>query len=302
MSPGTSQSEVAESSPVFEPRRAAILGVGLLGASVGLALRQRWPGIPVIGWSRRETTTAVALARGAISGDASSVEDAASGADLIIVSTPVEQIPAHAIAAARTAADDALITDVGSTKVSILAAVGRDPRCAARFIGSHPLAGSERTGPAHARADLLVDRLVVITPIAATTDRLIAQATSLWQQLGARVIAMSPIDHDGALAGTSHAPHVVAAALAASLPAEWLPLVASGWRDTTRIAGSDPGLWRQIVLDNAGSVLRELERFARVLDQFRSAIEAADGPQLERLLRAAGEARAAAEAGRSGGV
>jgi prephenate dehydrogenase len=291
MSGGTTQCEEAAERSEVPLRRAAILGAGLLGASVGLAIRQRWPSAEVRGWSRRAETREAALERGAVTSIHADLQSAAEGCQLVVVGTPIDQIAEHAIAAARVVERAGLITDVGSTKASIVAAVERDSQAADCFIGSHPLAGGERTGPAHARADLLRDRVVVLTPTARTTPQLVERAADFWQQLGARIVRLTPEEHDGALAATSHAPHVIAASLAASLPEAWLPLVASGWRDSTRIAASDPGLWRQILLDNSASVLQEIARFARVLDEFRMAIETHDGAQLESLLRNARQRR-----------
>jgi prephenate dehydrogenase len=153
-----------------------------------------------------------------------------------------------------------------------------------RFVGSHPLAGSEKNGAAFARADLFDGRVVVVTP-SKQTKADDAQATGdFWSSLGATVLMMSPDAHDKALAGTSHVPHLIASAAAASTQKSDLPLSASGWRDLTRIAAGDPELWTQILLENQAHVLKSLGRFEKTVAAFRAALERGDRRKLLQLL------------------
>ena len=262
--------------------RAVIVGVGLLGGSIGMALRARKIAKQVIGFSPRRNSLETAIARGAIDASADSIAEACCGAELAIICTPVQSVAdfAQQCFAGMPAG---LITDVGSTKQSIVAALAQSP-VAANFVGSHPLAGSEKSGVEHARENLLDRKLVVITPDQ-TSDAIRVQATEqLWQSLGARTCRMSPNEHDAAVARTSHLPHILASALAASTPADLLPLAASGWRDTTRVASGGADLWRQILEENRQPVIKVLEEFASDLRQWLIAMRSGDGKQLEQLL------------------
>jgi prephenate dehydrogenase len=152
------------------------------------------------------------------------------------------------------------------------------------FVGSHPIAGSEKTGADAARANLFVRRTAVVTPTAVSDEAAVRQIERFWESLGARAVRMSPADHDAALARTSHLPHVVASALAAATPADLLPLAASGWSDTTRIAAGDEELWRQILLANRGPTLNALAEFETVIDRLKRALETSDGRLLADIL------------------
>jgi prephenate dehydrogenase len=176
------------------------------------------------------------------------------------------------------------LTDVGSTKAGIVRALeGRLP-AGVRFVGSHPLAGSEKSGPEHARADLLEGRLVVVTPTAATDELALAGVTEFWRALGARVEHIGPEEHDEALALTSHLPHLLASALAGVLPPQWQELTATGFRDTTRLAGGSPTVWAPIFRANRAAVLAALDRLGEQLGRFRQALAEGDGELLEALL------------------
>lgn len=261
----------------------AIVGVGLIGGSIGLGLRERGLARRVVGVGRRRERLQVALDRGAITELSLELPAGVADAELVIVCTPVGQIAEHVRQVAESCAAGALVTDVGSTKRSIVESLdGRLPR-GVQFVGSHPLAGSERTGPEAARIDLFVDRVVVVTPTALTPPASRAAVERLWTSLGARLFPMSPDDHDAALAATSHVPHVIASALAASTPAKWLPLTAGGWRDTTRIAAGDTDLWLQILLDNRTCVLESLARVRSTLADWVEALERHDEPALRQL-------------------
>jgi prephenate dehydrogenase len=177
-----------------------------------------------------------------------------------------------------------LITDAGSTKGSIVAELEKSLPSASCFLGSHPLAGSEKQGPAEAKANLLEGRVVVITPTAKTQPEVRSAIEEFWTSLGAKVIALSPEVHDQRLAASSHVPHIVAALLARSTPEEAFPFVAGGFRDTTRIAGGDPDLWTQILLANRAEILKALAPLESNLAALQAALDQADGTKIRDLL------------------
>src|SRR6185295_19014231 len=231
----------------------AIVGVGLIGGSIGLALRQRNLAQKIIGVGRRQASLDIARNVGAIDHGVTSLANGVAQAQLIIIATPVDTIAERVVQVAAICPATSLITDVGSTKEAIVAAVDAglaSRRSGPRFLGSHPLAGDHRTGPEHARADLFDGRTVVITPTEHTRPAAVTEVSGLWQSLGANVRQMTPSQHDAALAITSHLPHVAAVALAAATPTELLSLTAGGWRDSTRVAGGDPALWQAILTAN----------------------------------------------------
>jgi prephenate dehydrogenase len=267
----------------------AIIGVGLLGGSIGLALRKRKLAKTIVGIGRKKNSLAKALSRKCVSKTTTSVAKGVAGAELIVICTPVETVAQFAAEAAQACPSGAIITDVGSTKVTIVreaeAAIGRLLKKQVAFIGSHPLAGSEKTGCEAAQAELFKDRLVIVTPTAKTHPDAIEKVGGLWKSLGGKVASMSPDDHDAVLARTSHLPHLIASVLAAATPGGLVSITGPGWRDATRIAAGDPELWRQILLANAGHTLSALDDFERVLSWFRSALQTGDGQALAELLQ-----------------
>lgn len=269
--------------------QVAIVGVGLIGGSIGLALRRSGLAKRIIGVGRSAANLQQAIARGAI--DQLVLESAGElpQVDLVIVCTPVDHVARHVAWWANSAAKGALITDAGSTKDRIVREVDEqlhqhNPR-QARFIGSHPLAGSEKTGVEFARENLFDGRVVVITPTDRTAPSAIEETELLWKSLGAGVIPMTPQAHDEAVAATSHLPHVIAAVLASITPPDLLKLAAGGWLDTTRIAGGDVGLWQQILLENREPVLTALAKYETELASWRRALEQRDASALESLLQ-----------------
>jgi prephenate dehydrogenase len=271
--------------------RVAIIGVGLIGASIGAALLRRKLAGQVIGIGRRIESLDEAKQLGAITHLTTDLASGVADAELVVVCTPVAQIVEHVRAAAAACPEGALITDAGSVKTDIVAeadaARQSDPawRRGVRFVGSHPMAGAEKRGPGASSADLFVDRVVVVTPGEHSRREDCHELEAFWRSLGARVVDMSAAAHDRAVATTSHAPHLIASAIAAATPEEYVTLTAGGWLDTTRIAAGDPELWRQILLSNRANVLASLERFEQALAAMRSAIEGSAGEDLEQLLR-----------------
>jgi prephenate dehydrogenase len=254
----------------------AIVGVGLIGGSIGLALRARELCGRVVGIGRSAARLGEALALGAIDEAATELSRGVAEAEVVVVCTPVTQIADDVLRASAHGPEGLLVTDAGSTKLGIVEAVEREARPRAVFVGGHPLAGSERQGVAHARADLFEGRACVLTPTPRTPLDRLRRARSFWNLLGCRVIELDPVEHDEALALTSHLPHVVASALAATVPAKAIPLAAGAYRDGTRVAGADASLWAGIFLENRGPLFRALDRFQDQLDGFRQALESGD--------------------------
>jgi len=253
-------------------RTVAIVGVGLIGGSVGLALRRRGLAADVVGVGRDRGVLEKIRHQGAIHRGTTAFEEGVAGAEAVVVCTPVNRIPDDVRRAAEAAGPDVLVTDAGSTKRQIVEAVERHPRSASVFVGAHPLAGSERRGAAHASADLFQDRICVLTPTHRTPPEQLRRARAFWTSLGSRLVEMNPAEHDEILAHTSHLPHALAAALAASVPGEWQALAAGAFRDGTRVAAADADLWTAIFRDNRGPLLKALGHLQETLDAFKYAL------------------------------
>jgi prephenate dehydrogenase len=265
--------------------QVAIVGVGLLGGSIGLAAKTRRIARCVVGIGRDDAKLDAAVARGIIDEATTNLAAGVQEANLVVICTPVDMVTETATQVFTHAAPTCLVTDVGSTKLAIVEAVERQMgQKSAQFVGSHPLAGDHRTGAEHARADLFEGRTVVITPTKATAPDATGRVSNFWHAVGADVVRLTPEEHDAAVAITSHLPHMVASALAAATPRSVLALTATGWADTTRVAAGDALLWRQIFAANRTQVLAALDQFDHHLDALRKALLEEDCTQLERLL------------------
>ena len=265
------------------PRRLAVVGVGLIGGSVALAAR-RTGAWHVVGVDPAAGPAAVD--RGVIDEHVVTAEAAADGADLLVLAVPVAAAAGLLPAVARAA----VVTDVGSTKRSIVAAADR--LRLSHFVGSHPMAGGERGGVAHARAELLDGAACLLTPTPATDPAAVATVAAFWRSLGLRVVELSPADHDRRVADVSHVPHAAAAAVVRAASADAVPLAAGGWRDVTRVAAGDPDLWRDILLDNRDHVAAALRRLAADVTALADHLDAADAPAVRAWLAAAAAAKA----------
>jgi prephenate dehydrogenase len=261
-----------------------IVGVGLIGGSVGLAARARSVARRVVGVGRSMESLAAARRVGCADDCTTELAAAAREADLVLVCTPVDKVVEHIRTAATSCRPGTLITDAGSTKDTIVRALDGTLPPDISFVGGHPLAGSEKRGPEHASADLFVDRLVILTPTPRSEAAAVERLGGFWRSLGARILHLSPQDHDDAVAITSHLPHLAAAAIANTLPDQLRSLTATGFRDTTRVAAGDPDLWAAIFAQNRGAVLAALGRLEQRLTDYRSAIEHDDMTTLRRLL------------------
>ena len=264
-----------------------ILGAGLLGASIGMAARTRAACRRVRVWSRRPETRAEAADAPWVDAVLDSPEAACEGSDLILLCTPVDTIVPLLEQIAGSIQDRALVTDVGSTKSRICREAAAVASLKGRFLGSHPMAGSEQTGMAHARDDLLDDAACILTPLEETAAEPVARLKDFWQRLGMRVTCLSPEQHDEAVAHISHLPHVLTSALCRFLSGKdpaWQALAGGGLRDTTRIAAGDPGLWRAILEENREEVLRAINGLEDELQHFKSALANEDTLRLTQQL------------------
>lgn len=271
----------------------AIVGVGLLGGSLGLAAKAADPATRVVGIGRRQSSLEEALDVGAVDAVTLDPAEGVRQADLVILCTPVGRIAKLLAACLPGLPAGAVVTDVGSTKADIVAeAEAAMGDRAGDFVGSHPIAGSEHRGVAWARADLYNQRTCVLTPTDKTRPRTLQRVRRFWQWVGMRTVKLSPADHDRALARVSHLPHAVAASLVAMQDASDLDLAGTGFVDTTRIAGGDPVMWRDIFLSNAPACLEALDDFAAQAAALAKLIRAGDGEGIEHLLGTAQSKRA----------
>jgi prephenate dehydrogenase len=276
--------------PLMRFEQITIVGVGLIGGSIGLAAKARGLAGHVVGIGRDARTLTRAVELQAIDSFTTDLAEAVGQADLVVVCTPVDRIADMILRAAPRCRPGTIFTDAGSTKGNIVAAVmGKLPR-GVTYVPAHPLAGAEKNGVEHARADLFENRVTIVTPETVDPDD-VARVESFWRALGSRVVSLSVADHDRVLASTSHLPHAVAATVAGITPRDWLPLSAGGFRDVTRIAAGDPELWAAIFQANRAAVLAALRAFSDRLNDFRQLLEAGDGAGLVRWLNEAKQVR-----------
>ena len=277
--------------------KLAVIGVGLIGGSFALALKQAKAVSHVAGVGRNSANLKLALERGIIDSIAPDPAAGARGADLILVSTPVAQFPRVLESIAPGLGAKALITDGGSTKRDVIAAARKAlGKKVARFIPAHPIAGAEKSGAAAASAELFRRRRVVLTPLRENAKQDVSRIEEAWKHCGAEVSRMDPEEHDAVLAAVSHLPHVLAFALVHGVAkrnnsAQLFSFAAGGFRDFTRIASSHPEMWRDICLANRDRLLQEMKSYANELGSIRKLVEKGDAAGLEKLFAAAREAR-----------
>ena len=274
--------------------RVAVIGVGLIGGSFALALKEAKLCGHVAGIGRGAANLQLAKERGIID----SIAAEASDADLVLVATPVAQFPQVLASIAPRLKPSAIVTDAGSTKRDVVAAA----RAAlgakiSQFVPAHPIAGAEKSGAAAAQAELFRGKRVVLTPLPENSAASLAAVEAAWTACGARVTRMSPEEHDAVFAAVSHLPHLLAYALVHEFAgrgnsAQLFGYAAGGFRDFTRIASSHPEMWRDICVANREPLLAELDRYAAKLRALRPLLERGDGAALEQLFA---EARAARE-------
>ena len=279
-------------------KQLGLIGCGLMGSSFALALQRAGLVGHVRGFSPSSATTALALKMGVIDSVATSAADAATGADLVLLAVPVAATRATLQAIATVIDSGTLVMDVGSTKQDVVLVaretLGQRLPC---FVPAHPICGKEVSGVQNADVDLYAGSKVILTPLPETAPTQVALARQLWQALGSHVSQMNPSAHDAAYAAVSHLPHLLAFAMMHSLQAQaegeqYLALAGSGFRDFTRIAASEPAMWRDIFLANRDELLAQSRQFQASLLALEQLITAGDAAQLHSAIRQASESRA----------
>jgi prephenate dehydrogenase len=283
--------------------RVAVVGVGLIGGSFSLALKEKQLCRHVVGTGRGAANLAVAIERGVIDSSESGAAAAVAGADLVLVAAPVAQFENIFLAIGPQLKPQCLVMDAGSTKRDVVAAArkalgGR----IAQFVPAHPIAGAEKSGAAAASAGLFRGRRVVLTPLKENREQDVQTVADLWSATGARVSRMTPEEHDGVFAAVSHLPHLLAYALVNDIStradaAQLFGYAAGGFRDFTRIASSHPEMWRDICMANGDRLLGELDSFGKKIKEIEQMLKSSDAPALEKLFT---DARAARERWLSG--
>jgi prephenate dehydrogenase len=277
--------------------RVAVIGVGLIGGSFALGLKQARACGKVVGAGRSRANLELALERGAIDAVADGPAAAARGADLVLVAAPVGQFESIFSALKKDLEKDCVVTDGGSTKRDVVAAARKAlGEKVAQFVPAHPIAGAEASGVAAASADLFRDRRVVLTPLKENAKPAIDRVERAWQACGARTERMSAEEHDAVLAAVSHLPHLLAFALVHEVAtrenaAQLFACVAGGFRDFTRIASSHPEMWRDICIANRDRLLLEVAAYEKKLHAVKAMLARGDAGALEKLFTEARRAR-----------
>ena len=279
--------------------KVVIFGVGLIGGSFALALKAAGQVEEVVGFGRSLSSLTQALDLGIIDRVGANPGQEVADADLVLIATPVGQMPEIMARIAPYLGSQTVVTDGGSTKEDVVAAA----RAAfadklGQFVPAHPIAGAENSGAAAARADLYVGKKVVLTPLPENTVLNVARVRSAWEWCGALIHELAPGEHDRVFAAVSHLPHLLSFALVHDLAVRdnsdlFFSFAASGFRDFTRIAASHPEMWRDVCLANRAALLVELDRYRAQLDELRDALQRGDGAQLEATFDVARSARRA---------
>jgi cyclohexadieny/prephenate dehydrogenase len=276
------------SAPHFE--RVALIGIGLINSSLAHVLRRDKLAGEIVACARRQETLDTAAKLGLC--DRATLDPAAAvgGADLVVLGTPLSAYAGIAQAIAGALKPGAIVTDVGSVKQAVIRDIKPHMPAGVHFVAGHPVAGTEHSGPASGFAELFHDRWCILTPLADTDPGALARVTALWQAAGMKVLTMDAEHHDLVLAITSHLPHLIAYTIVGTatdledtLKSEVIKFSAGGFRDFTRIAASDPIMWRDVFLNNREAVLEMLQRFSEDLTALQRAIRWGEGQKLEDL-------------------
>jgi len=276
------------SEPLFE--RVALIGIGLIGSSLSHAMRRRGLARTIVGNAQSQRTRELALRRGLVSSVYDSAPEAVRGADLVILCTPVGAYGPIAEQIGPSLERGAILTDVGSVKGAVLRDVAPHVRAGVHFIPGHPIAGTEHSGPEAGFAELFDGRWCVLTPSEGAEAGAVAKLAAFWKACGSQVEIMDAQHHDLVLAITSHVPHLIAYNIVNTArhlervtDSEVIKFSAGGFRDFTRIAASDPVMWRDVFLNNKDAVLEMLARFSEDLTALQRAIRFGEGHTLHRL-------------------
>ena len=278
-------------------KQITIIGVGLLGGSFALAMRARNTVDKIVGVSRRLSSAENALSLGVIDEATDDIKQAVKDADLVLIATPMLSMRTVLQQVTEVVSPDCLITDVGSVKGTLVDMVQSDfPQLLPQFVFAHPIAGGERSGANAARADLFADKHLILAATHLAKPEFVAMSQTVWRSLGAKVVEMSAEQHDAVFAYTSHLPHVIAYALVNNLhqqgnSQQLFDFASAGFYDFTRIASSDPIMWRDICLSNKKEVLKSVRQFSEQLSRLEQAIEHSDAAALKKMFNDAKQAR-----------
>ncbi len=278
---------------VVQFRKITIVGVGLLGGSIGLAAKKFKLAAEVAGFARREKTIAECEKFGATDYATTDLAAAVSGADLVILCTPLAQMRPLTEQFLPALKRGAIVTDVGSVKADVVRELESViAKAGAHFVGSHPMAGGEKMGVAAARADLFKNAICVLTPTRKSNAGAVRKLEQFWKAAGGRVVKLPPEKHDVFVSRSSHLPHVVAATLAnlvldPTQPPGQAQLCANGFRDTTRIASGSPEMWRDIALANRKPIANALKAFISELQKFQTVLKKADAKAITKFFETA---------------
>jgi prephenate dehydrogenase len=278
-------------------QKIAILGVGLIGGSLAMVCKQKGLAGMIVGYGRRLENLKKAVKLGVIDRFFQDLRETVRGADLIVLATPVGRFEALAREIAEVASKEAIVMDVGSVKGDLVARLERLLPYGSRFVGTHPIAGKEKTGVESASATLFSGALCILTPTDRTDPSALESVKALWKAAGAKLILMDPAQHDQILAAVSHLPHLAAYALVNTVletrvqGQEVLSFSGGGLRDFTRIAASSPEMWRDICLLNRDPLLGMIEAYEKTLARLKKLIQQGDGESLEAEFERAKEVR-----------
>ena len=275
---------MSESDFLFE--HVTIIGTGLIGGSLGMDLRARGLAGEVVGVGRRQVSIDRAMDAGACDSVTLDTREGVSGADLVVLATPISALQKVLPPVVEAAPPGCLLMDVASSKQDVIETVraAMDGRDDLHYLSTHPMAGSEKTGPTAARKGLFEDCMCIFTPLAQTPEELVTRLETLWERLGAEVVHMTPDRHDRLVARISHVPHLVAAALVEGSDREDLWYAGGGLMDTTRVASSDPDLWCDIYDSNREAVCRALDEHIGLMRRMREMIDDGNFEALHELL------------------
>ena len=270
--------------------RVALIGVGLIGSSLARVLRRDSPQSAIVACARSAGTLETVRRLGLADQTSDDPAAAVTGADLVVIATPLSAYGEIGRRIAPALREGAIVTDVGSVKGAAIAALRPELPSRVHFVPGHPVAGTEHSGPEAGFAELFQDRWCILTPLADTDPGALARVTALWQSAGMKVLTMDAEHHDLVLAITSHLPHLIAYTIVGTatdledtLKSEVIKFSAGGFRDFTRIAASDPVMWRDVFLNNREAVLEMLQRFSEDLTALQRAIRWGEGQKLEDL-------------------
>jgi prephenate dehydrogenase len=278
-------------------RKITIIGVGLLGGSIGLAVRRRKLARQTAGFVRRTASLKDCERAGAVDFATTDLLAGVWDADLVILCTPLSQMRSRVREMLPTLKRGAIVTDVGSVKASVVRELeSLVAKAGAHFVGSHPMAGAEKTGVSSARADLFVNTVCVMTPTKKTNQAALKKVGQFWRAVGSRVLELKPEVHDVLVSRSSHLPHILAATLASHVlnpaqPKHQAALCANGFRDTTRIASGSPEMWRDIALANRKNLGRSLDAFIADLKKFKCLVKKGDAKAITKFFETAKKRR-----------